>query len=88
MEFNINGNMNSIGASRLSGSAAPEAQASRNEAPDAPSLKITHAVASPEDITAAGIPESALVRDDALGKLVCEAFSLAPPPMPDFARLA
>lgn len=30
------------------------------------------------------VPESALRRDDALGKLVNEAFSLPPPPMPNF----
>jgi len=41
-------------------------------------------VASPEDISAAAIPESELSRDDDLGKLVSAAFNLPPPPMPDF----
>lgn len=31
------------------------------------------------------VPDAALFRDDALGKLVSAAFNLAPPPMPDFA---
>ena len=31
------------------------------------------------------VPESALRRDDEIGKLVSTAFNLAPPPMPDFA---
>ena len=30
------------------------------------------------------VPDDALVRDDALGKLVGVAFSLPPPPMPSF----
>ena len=32
------------------------------------------------------VPESALMRDDALGKLVGAAFNLAPPPMPAFTE--
>lgn len=32
----------------------------------------------------AHVPADALVRDDALGRLVGEAFSLPPPPMPPF----
>ena len=45
-------------------------------------LTISHATASPEDIAAAGIPDMALSRDDALGKLIGEAFTLSPPPIP------
>ena len=33
----------------------------------------------------ADVPDAALGRDDALGKLVNAAFSLPPPPMPTFA---
>ena len=33
----------------------------------------------------ANVPEVALSRDDDLGKLVCAAFNLAPPPMPNFS---
>ena len=44
--------------------------------------------AQPSDIASsepvADIPETALSRDDALGKLVNAAFSLPPPPMPAF----
>ena len=50
-------------------------------------LTITQSAVSPEDISAAAIPESALTRDDALGQLVASAFSLPPPPMPNFAGL-
>ena len=32
------------------------------------------------------VPESALMRDDELGKLVSAAFSLPAPPMPSFAE--
>ena len=53
--------------------------------PQQPShLTITHATASPEDIAAAQIPDAALTRDDALGKLVSAVFNLSPPPMPAF----
>jgi len=34
----------------------------------------------------ADVPESALVRDDALGKLVGAAFNFAAPPMPAFTE--
>lgn len=33
----------------------------------------------------ADVPDAVLSRDDALGRLVGEAFNLPPPPMPDFA---
>ena len=34
----------------------------------------------------ADVPDEALSRDDALGKLVLAAFSMPPPPMPAFAE--
>ena len=34
----------------------------------------------------ADVPDAALSRDDDLGKLVNSAFSLQPPPMPDFGN--
>lgn len=52
----------------------------------AANLSITDAkasVASGEPVGA--VPESALRRDDDIGKLVSAAFSLPPPPMPDFS---
>lgn len=35
----------------------------------------------------ADVPESSLVRDDHIGKLVNAAFNLPPPPMPNFAAI-
>ena len=35
----------------------------------------------------ADVPESALARDDALGKLVASAFSFPPPEMPSFNEI-
>lgn len=40
------------------------------------------ALASSEPVAA--VPDSALARDDALGKLMQTAFNLPPPPMPAF----
>jgi len=88
MEINLNsGNIGNLGAGRGisdmqgvdAGLAAQDAQK-----PGAPVFTITEAVASPEDVEAAAIPESALSRDDDLGKLVTTAFNLPPPPMPNF----
>jgi len=45
-------------------------------------LTISMAEAAIEDIKAAGIPANALRRDDELGKLISEAFSLPAPPFP------
>ena len=39
-------------------------------------------VSSAEPVT--DVPDSALTRDDALGKLVAAAFNFQPPPMPAF----
>ena len=46
-------------------------------------LKVTEARVSGADATEA-VPESALRRDDALGRLFSAAFALPPPPMPAF----
>ncbi len=45
-------------------------------------FSVTELTAGPEDIAAAVIPESALTRDDPLGRLVSQAFNLPAPPMP------
>ena len=45
-------------------------------------FSVTELAAGPEDIAAAAIPDSALTRDDPLGRLVSQAFSLPAPPMP------
>ena len=48
-----------------------------------PSRTQSVGIASSEPV--ADVPDSALVRDDALGKLVGAAFNLPPPAMPDFS---
>ncbi len=47
-------------------------------------VTVSEGVADAMDISAASIPESALGRDDDIGRLVGRAFGLPPPPMPDF----
>ena len=77
-----------VDASRVSGPASVAAQPANRSAPQSPSqLTITIAKVSPEEIAAAEIPDAALSRDDALGRLVGEAFSLPPPQMPSFDKL-
>ena len=86
---NLGVRQETLDASQVSGLAsatAGEAQAAATGSPRAP-LTITRSAASPEDISAAAIPESALTRTDALGQLVASAFDLPPPPMPNFASL-
>lgn len=84
MEINLNtagisyGNVNGI--SQADAGAAAE---KKNALPSG-GLTITEGVASAEDVQAAGIPEDALVRDDALGRLMSQAFNLPPPQMPSF----
>ena len=93
MEINLNNNLGGIrmgndafgptgiGAGReAQGTSAVDAG---REARD--TVTITNApsgLASAEPV--ADIPDAALLRDDALGKLVNAAFSLPPPPMPAF----
>ena len=84
MNLTIGNNMNMIGTSALAGNALSEVQAPPKDGLEGSGLTITHAVASAEDIAAAEIPESTFARDDALGKLVGEAFSFPPPPIPAF----
>ncbi len=62
--------------------AVPASKA--KEAAAKPDLTITQSAAAPEEVSAAAIPDSALARDDALGKLVSAAFTLPAPPMPQF----
>lgn len=47
---------------------------------------MTSRVASQDEIEAAGIPDDALSRDDALGRLVSTAFNFKPPAI-DFSSL-
>ena len=63
--------------------AAPRPDAPPDKGPDRPALTVTAArVAGGEAVES--VPESALRRDDALGRLFSAAFSLPPPPMPAF----
>ncbi len=57
--------------------AAPAKDAARS------ALTVTEARVSGADAVEA-VPESALRRDDALGRLFSAAFALPPPPMPAF----
>ncbi len=84
MEINLNTSNISFG--NLAGIADTKAAEATEKKSAFPSggLKITNGAASAEDVQAAGIPESALSRDDALGKLMSQAFNLPPPPMPKF----
>lgn len=84
MEINLNtsgisyGNINGVSqADAAAGLESKNALASSR-------LTISEGIASAEDVQAAGIPEEALTRDDALGRLMSQAFSLPPPPMPNF----
>ncbi len=84
MEINLNtsgisyANVNGIAEADMAVQTAKKTEVSSR------GLTITEGTASAEDVQAAGIPEAALSRDDALGKLMSQAFSLPPPPMPNF----
>ena len=89
MEINLNNNgIGNLGMGQgitdMQGVDAGLAAKNAQKAGAAAPLTITEAVASPEDVEAAAIPESALSRDDDLGKLMDKAFNLPPPPMPTF----
>ena len=86
MNLNIDNRIVATGLSRPAGTAMEDACPFKSGA-RASEFTITRAVVSPEDLAAAEIPDSALSRDDALGRLVGAAFNLPPPPMPDFAKL-
>lgn len=84
LDFNIN-----IGRTQAPATSVPPQDTPKNPAarPSA-ALTISQAPAAPEDIAAATIPDSALTRDDPLGRLVSSAFTLPPPPMPDFSSIS
>jgi hypothetical protein len=89
MEINLNNNgIGNLGMGQgitdMQGVDAGLAAKNAQKAGAAAPLTITEAMASPEDVEAAAIPESALSRDDDLGKLMDKAFNLPPPPMPTF----
>ena len=89
MEINLNNNgIGNLGMGQgitdMQGVDAGLAAKNAQKAGAAAPLTITEAMASPEDVEAAAIPESVLSRDDDLGKLMDKAFNLPPPPMPTF----
>lgn len=90
MEINFSNNgLNNIGAGREAFDAAAigvghEAKVGSGVKPQ-DAVTITNAlrgVSSVEPVF--DVPDSALSRDDALGKLVTAAFNFQPPPMPSF----
>ena len=90
MEINLNNNgLNNIGAGREAFDAAGigighETKIGSNVKPQ-DAVTITNAprgVSSAEPVF--DVPDSALSRDDALGKLVTAAFNFQPQPMPSF----
>jgi len=83
LNINVNSGLNNAAAIMAGG---PQQPANAEKASDGKmaNMTITHAAVAPEDVAAAGIPDEALLRDDALGKLVASAFSMPPPPMPIF----
>ena len=95
MEINMNSNnfgtvgmdfgrldANAVGAgSETKGAERTDARRGKQDA-------VTFAKAQPAGLTSSEpvgeVPDTALLRDDALGKLVSAAFNLPPPPMPAF----
>lgn len=90
MEINLSNNgLNNIGAGREALDAA--AIGIGQEAKVGSGVKSQDAVTitnAPRGVSSAepvfDVPDSALSRDDALGKLVTAAFNFQPPPMPAF----
>ena len=91
MEINLNSNgFSNIGvmreATNVTGIDAGQVSRPANFHVASSSLHVQSAdLASSEPIME--IPDSALSRDDELGKLVSAAFNLPPPSMPNFASL-
>ena len=90
MEINLNNNgLNNIGAGRRALDTTAigighETKVGSDVKPQ-DAVTITNAprgVSSAEPVF--DVPDSALSRDDALGKLVTAAFNFQPPPMPSF----
>ena len=84
MEITLNNSGISYGNLNGVEHANKTVEASSKDSISSSQLTITRGIASTEDIEAAKIPESELIRDDALGKLVTQAFNLPPPAMPNF----
>lgn len=92
MNVNVNSmNDGARAAARLSASVPSGAPANGTDGRggrDVADLTVSYAVPAPEEMAAAAVPESALSRDDALGRLVAAAFDCPPPPPPPFGGVA
>lgn len=90
MNVNINSmNDGTRAAARLSASVPSDVSANRMAAGrgrDGADLTVSYACPAPEDVAAATVPDAALTRDDALGRLVAAAFTCPAPPPPLFGN--
>ena len=95
MEINLNNNgFGNIGMGRETldantiGAGSETKGASEIDARSGKRDEVTFTRAQPSGIASsepvADVPDAALDRDDALGKLMAAAFNLPPPPMPPF----
>ncbi|MBR4674256.1 MAG: hypothetical protein IKP00_07310 [Victivallales bacterium] len=81
MDISINRNLN---ANKTGFETGVSAVKSQEIAAEKPLLSITSKDVDEESSIGSDIPEAALSREDALGKLVSSAFNFPPPPMPNF----
>ena len=94
MDINLNNNgFGNVGMGRATMGAnavGPGAEAKDVDAARDAKNAVTFTDARPAALAAAeplaDVPDAALSRDDALGKLVSAAFNLPPPPMPSFTE--
>jgi len=95
MEINLNNNGlgNIVMGREPLGTSGPVAGNAAKETPEVPRSSTLRVSDSPSKLQADGlassepvavVPDSALSRDDALGRLVNAAFNFAPPQMPAF----
>ena len=82
MDISLNPRSNPTAVPTQTAGLAQTAHATSSPA-DRPALTVTEAHASGAAAVEA-VPDSALDRDDALGRLFNAAFNLPPPPMPAF----
>ncbi len=85
----MNINFNNIGIGTGTLGAGPKVEGPKVEGQKAESQNLRLSGAQTLDVIkgsepVADVPESALLRDDDLGRLVASAFNLPPPPMPAF----
>lgn len=90
MNVNINSmNDGARAAARLSASVpsdVPTNKMAAGRGRDGADLTVSYACPALEDVAAADVPDAALTRDDALGRLVASAFTCPAPPPPSFGN--